>query len=219
MTTDSMWLNRHFRLLWIITAAVALADLVFVGHLLGLDSNQWASWVQALGSIAAILGAFFISARQSRDAMAISAQQSKDAIAAIRKADEIAFERRSRSVVSIAAIATDHARMCLHMCSDTRWYYLQFHWIDYLGASFRMVHVALLAVQPTELGSVEAISAWSRLKTEIEWIQQAMARADAYADSCEQTGNDPVRIDDVAMIRGHAEMIVAASDDLKAALI
>jgi len=46
----------------------AMVDLVFLGRSFSLDAGQWASWVQAVGSIAAILGAVWAAVHATSSA-------------------------------------------------------------------------------------------------------------------------------------------------------
>lgn len=64
MTTRIWRLAESPRSILIATFAVAVAT-VFVGNYYDLDKNQWASWVQAVGSVMAILVAVWVSWHQA----------------------------------------------------------------------------------------------------------------------------------------------------------
>ena len=83
-------------------AISATAALISWGLAAGLDKSEWASWVQAVGSIAAILVAFRLGAKQS-----------KDAIAAIVFGYDHATYRKYQAYSVIVQAALRHSETCL----------------------------------------------------------------------------------------------------------
>lgn len=59
--------NRRLAALALASVAIIWAWIAFRGPLPTLGPGEWAAWVQALGSIAAIVGAAWISDRQGRE--------------------------------------------------------------------------------------------------------------------------------------------------------
>ena len=76
--------------IWIVAGLVALGD-----HF-DLNKSEWASWVQAVGSVAALAVAVFIMAKQARSAAALVADS-----------DRISLVRRGSAVEAL--IANAHA--------------------------------------------------------------------------------------------------------------
>jgi hypothetical protein len=63
MTTIIKWLNNPYSLGFLLCAAV-IADLISWGFVADLNKSEWASWVQGIGTIAAIAGTFLAADRQ-----------------------------------------------------------------------------------------------------------------------------------------------------------
>jgi hypothetical protein len=78
-------------LTWLCFAPLTFVLLYSVGSIIGFDNLKavkgevWAAWVQAIGSIAAIWGAIWISSRQARSAMLQSRQQTSQRLDAIAR--------------------------------------------------------------------------------------------------------------------------------------
>lgn len=75
--------------------------IAWVGNSLGLDKNSWAGWVQAIGSIVAILAAVFISKYQHQ-----KSEQAADDTAALQK---LALLRAIQEVVMMGEKYVDIA--------------------------------------------------------------------------------------------------------------
>jgi hypothetical protein len=67
MTRIFRWLNTPFGLI-IQISIWSTVDLIILGRSFSLDAGQWASWVQAIGSIAAILGAVWAAVHATSNA-------------------------------------------------------------------------------------------------------------------------------------------------------
>lgn len=91
MTTITKWLNNPYVLSFLLWATV-IAYLVSWGFAADLNKSEWASWVQGVGTIAAVAAAFFVADWQVK-------QQRKNAAALVRQMfyptafalDELAF--------------------------------------------------------------------------------------------------------------------------------
>lgn len=82
-----------------IVAPLVIAILVWRLGPIGPDSQTAAAWVQAVGSIAAIIGAFWISNRQA-----------SAAIQAVNTAHKLEQRDRRRSILAVAEACAEHAR-------------------------------------------------------------------------------------------------------------
>ena len=67
-----------------------MLDLVLVGRGAGLNASEWASWVQAIGSIAALAVAIYVMSRQNKHAARL-----------LIDTDMLAFRRRAAGVKAI----------------------------------------------------------------------------------------------------------------------
>jgi hypothetical protein len=65
MTTFINWLNRPLTL-FLLVVVFSVGDLIILGSAFELSKSDWASWVQAIGSVAAIGAALFIMDRQNK---------------------------------------------------------------------------------------------------------------------------------------------------------
>jgi hypothetical protein len=131
----------------IIVSGVAVAVSICIGFLVGLSKSDWASWVQAIGSIGAIAGAFYLGERQAK----------------------VAERARRELVVAVAEFAFDAAQ-------DTVRFFLydpdrKRIDSDYLFTRLADGLVALRAVPLHEVGSAEAIKAIIKLRRVIERIE------------------------------------------------
>jgi hypothetical protein len=77
MTTFLRWVNNPVVVVLLLTAG-ALTDLVLLGRAYDLGKSDWASWIQAVGSIAAIAGAFAITQVQAGQQRKLLADQSAE---------------------------------------------------------------------------------------------------------------------------------------------
>lgn len=64
MTTIIKWLSNAYVLGMLVTAGI-VTDFIVFGREAGFEKADWASWVQAVGSIFAIVGAFAIGKHQA----------------------------------------------------------------------------------------------------------------------------------------------------------
>lgn len=60
MTRIIAWLNNPIFLAFLLAVGLTV-DLVLIGRYYCLNASEWASWVQAIGSIAAILGSVWVA--------------------------------------------------------------------------------------------------------------------------------------------------------------
>lgn len=97
MTTFLKWHNSPLVIL-VLLCTGAIVDLVLVGREFDLSKSDWASWVQAIGSIAAILFAYVLGEKQA-----------KVAFASVREADKIAAQRKFDSILAVADSAKAYA--------------------------------------------------------------------------------------------------------------
>lgn len=137
---------------WLVLSAIKLS---------GIDSTVVASWVQAFGSIGAIIGAFAVANRQTRNQQLHLDQQKAG---------------RLESMHAVVQIVADHARAMGEFAKDKPAdYAFQNFWNIALGGSFQAVVQALKAMPVHELGKADLvvqcmaiIGAMTRMQTDIE---------------------------------------------------
>jgi hypothetical protein len=127
----------------------------------GIDSTVVASWVQAFGSIGAIIGAFAVANRQTRKQQRHLDQQKVG---------------RLESMHAVVQIAADHARVLGEFAKDKPAdHAFKTFWNVALGGSFQAVVQALKAIPVHELGKAELvvqcmtiIGAMTRMHSDVE---------------------------------------------------
>ncbi|NHZ94587.1 hypothetical protein [Massilia sp. CCM 8734] len=92
-----LWKKSRFWLLLF----VAVMNLVNIGLDMNLTREHWASWVQAVGSIAALVVAIYVMSRQNAHAARLIAQ-----------ADSVALTRRANTV----SVVVESAYWQIHAC-------------------------------------------------------------------------------------------------------
>jgi hypothetical protein len=127
-----------------------------------MGAAEWASWVQAIGSIGAIIGAYYFGERQAQ--------------AAVRSAfeiDALSEVKRQKSYFEIVAAACDYAnRISKHFSSD---------WVNKIGITLEYDEQiaaslidAISAVPIHDLGTDERVRAWIDTKIALVYFQNAM---------------------------------------------
>jgi hypothetical protein len=112
MTTIIKWLNNPY-VLGLLIVAGATVDLILWGFDADLNKSEWASWVQAVGSIAAIFGAFAIAASQDKKTRDAEIRQRVDgqllarALAVRNMVQVITYALENANVVLTAAVEGD----------------------------------------------------------------------------------------------------------------
>lgn len=92
------------KLLFFLESALLICALIAVAvvlSLLAVSSPDLSAWVQAVGSIAALIIAIFVMARQNRNAARLMIRQNKHATRLVADADRLATLRRAKSVQAV----------------------------------------------------------------------------------------------------------------------
>lgn len=186
-----------------LSLAVA-ANLIVVGMRFDLSKTDWSGWVQAIGSIAALLGAFILGK-----------QQSATALGAIHEADRLSAQRRANALAAIATAAAEQADRILNVFHEQGFHYIQFRLADF-DPPLDDVKAALHAVPMHEVGSYPAVTAMINLKTSTQYAQKAIQKV---SDDCGTTGSiSHWQAYDTAMLRLCADNMLRHSEELKQAL-
>lgn len=94
--------------------------LIIWGKASNLDANQWASWVQAIGGIAAVVAAILLGAQQSASAAKLAAEQSADTIAAIEYSSNLTAKEKRKGLVLLLETVFSYADQCYILLKDGR---------------------------------------------------------------------------------------------------
>lgn len=166
------WLYRrypHFRQFpfgWRLSKRTAMSalTLVLVGCLIrwgireDLKAADWASWVQAFGSIGAIVGAWIIGRAQSKSALEHALQ--------LRDREHV---ERVRALFPIAARAFELVQDLEREPCDS------YYQITYSESSFRTCLKALAAIPLHELGSYALVQGYMEMQQALEAAALAAA--------------------------------------------
>jgi hypothetical protein len=151
-------------------AVVILSAIIVVQNVWGLSKTDWAAWVQAIGSIGAILGAFYLGSRQAQ-------WQAR------------AEDRRIRAkYLSIANVAIGYVEVILDSARPDSGGML----LAGIEAQ-RLIETtsAMKAIPLHELGSPDVIVAWSTFIKNLRWLNETYANVTDSNTAFPQTANAP----------------------------
>jgi hypothetical protein len=175
-----------------LAGAALLLAIWRIGATFDLNKSEWAAWVQAVGSITAIGGAFVLGEIQARSSLANELK--------IRQRD---LERKNKSILSIAATAREYAvaMEAMYQFGPPNLMELQF---KYDSETLGHVINAIDVVPMHDLGSIEAVFALLQIKTSTVYLHKhldkdlkAASEMNASGESCE-TFRDDLKITIVA---------------------
>lgn len=128
-----------------------------------LANDGLSGWVEAIGTILAILGAFIVGSRQSKAAEAISLG-----------IDRAAWQRKQSAILEIAAVANTYAKSIYDtFATDT----FDIYKIDGCSTTaIRGVLDALSQIPLLDLNSVQAVSALLSMKENMSHLQDMITR-------------------------------------------
>ncbi|WP_290602339.1 hypothetical protein [Janthinobacterium sp.] len=157
METIKKWANSPFVIGTLIVICLITA-LISTGLLCDLNKSEWAYWVQALGSIGAIFGAYFLGERQS----------TKAAEAAINLRDK---DRSTKldSIFAICTAALNRAELVERIFCRTETERDR-RFFDYDHSLLTGVAAALDAIPLHEIGQADAVIATLELKDQVRFL-------------------------------------------------
>jgi type IV secretory pathway TrbL component len=122
-------------------------------------ADAMASWMQAIGSVAAILGAYWIGERQSASTL----------------------KRRLGAYAAVAKSARDQAMNVSDLAAALNGQQFNRNWIDQNGPVYRSAFASTESIPLSDLGTAEAVRALIVLKT-------ALARMERFIDVQAEAG-------------------------------
>jgi hypothetical protein len=150
------------KLLWSYCCAVlAVGSIIVAQNMWSLNKSDWASWVQAVGSIAAIIGAYVIGERQS-----------KATLESAREAHHVAEE--SKRVSRFAVLRAAHNRASLIRAALTKGE-PPLNLIEvYHSSIIDSLVLAMSSIPVSELGSDEAVDAFILFSGQFVFLRKAL---------------------------------------------
>ena len=164
------WYNKYAVLVGILVLWMVGYYLIDWGK---LNPSEWASWAQAVGSLVAIVAAFYIGERQARITLA-----------AVREADQLAEAKRIESLIGMADIADAIARKCLEVYRPDGFFSLGVSMAQ-VDDPLEIVNIGLSGVPLHEVGSGHAVSALILLRTGCHHLERALDRAEEWRNRSE----------------------------------
>lgn len=152
-------------------AGAAIVVFLFYGliqvlRLKGVASGEAAGWMQAIGSIAAIGGAYAIGERQA-----------KATLSAATKTQELAEAKRLSAIFAICAAAKNRTDIVRDIfCSDV--YESGKRFMEYDHSLIRSVINAIGAVPVHEIGNSEAATALMDIKDQLDFLIRSIDEFD-----------------------------------------
>lgn len=160
MTTISAWMKNTY-VITVLLIVFTVVDLVLLGRYAELSKSDWASWVQAIGSIGAIIVAFLVADASSRRARA--------------QAHEMEQRQIDRKHQSICAILDDAVLQCQEVLYEaeltdrlTKFSFL----VTYDPIAFAAVLTSIQAIPLHELSGYNAVRGISALRNAMIAIQR-----------------------------------------------
>ncbi len=140
-------------------AIPVLGGLVWLGLSLELSKSDWAAWVQALGSIAAIAGAWLIGKSQAKAAF----------LHALRLRERERYDR----VHAVFPIAARAHELIAELDAEP---YDEYYKERYSEASFRVCMKAIEAIPLHELGNFGLVEGYMEMQQALEAAAHAAAK-------------------------------------------
>lgn len=150
----------NYLLLFAACATAGFLSGVFAAHLPG-DSSAWASWIQAVGSIVAILGAYYVGERQGRTALA-----------SVERGHTLAERAKRRAILAIGEAAFERAKKIENVLKGEKPRENMF--LVYDKSIARSISGALSAIQLQDVGSREGVLAILDIRDQFVFLEQSM---------------------------------------------
>lgn len=183
---------------WAMTLFLFVATLLIVHWTRG--SIPWdkldSGWIQAIGSIAAILFAIVIGERQAANALTT-----------VREADHLSARRKYDSIIALAESTETFMSAISNCFSDGKMGYLHFRGA-YRKAAFDSLADAVNAVSAQDLGSYNSIVSWTLLREAVVNFQGNMTRVQTFISGQRTDGgvNQVLDYDSTAIKLCHSQV-------------
>lgn len=185
-------------------ATVEIINCSFVVHAKQVpEPNEWAAWVQAIGSIAAIAGSFFLGERQS-----------KKAIEAVRFGDSLALNRKRVVLWDLVSATVDIATEARKIFKEDSFGYLDFV-IQNAEENLAELIREISLIPLHEVASAESSKHLVSLKMSLGYLQRQFVRAAAVAE--QQQGNWSIKFD-ASALHLNCDHIIGNAKTLKSLL-
>lgn len=170
-----------------------------------MDATVSAYWVQAVGSITAIVFAYFLGDRQSRVALR-----------AVSEADRLAAYRKVKAILAVTDAAQSHAFGAMKAFNEDGFDYLVLK-LRYDDETMKNLIDAFAAIPIHELGTYNSVAAILRIRNSMRYFQNHINRCMAQAEASRDPSTGGVKsfqLFDTAAIRMCLEEIIACNKTL-----
>ncbi|WP_213306014.1 hypothetical protein [Paraburkholderia sacchari] len=140
------------------------------------SADAMASWMQAIGSIAAILGAYWVGERQSATAARTA-----------REFEKASLTRRLSAYAAVAKSARDQATNVSALAENLNGQQFYLDWVDQNGPVFRSAFASTESIPLHDLGSAEAVRALIVLKTALARMERFIEAQGEHGELDEST--------------------------------
>ena len=144
------WYNKWAIL--VIAAAIGLAGYNGIPWC-KMGVAEWAYWVQAIGSIVAISGAFFLGDRQARSSVRL-----------VVYADRVTAIRKAKAILAVTNAAQAHTSRAMKAFDSDGFSYIALA-CNYEDTTMQSLIQALADIPAHEVGSYNAVAAILRIRT------------------------------------------------------
>jgi hypothetical protein len=142
-----------------------LVNLLWWGFSENLTKVEWASWVQAIGSVGAITFAYFIGK-----------QQAAATLQSVRDADRLAALRRYDSILAVADAALNYAKEIAKSFAPKQASYMHLR-MTHSDQLMQNMMDSLQIIPAHEMGSYHAVSAFLTLRNAMHDFRGNVKRA------------------------------------------
>lgn len=198
-------LNTPVSLLFFLTV-VCCGNLLFWGYASNLNKSEWASWVQAAGSVLAIVAAFVLGERQS-----------VKALEGIRTAERLVVQRKIECIIGIADACAEFGKQHGAAFQPHGFPYLTIMITEW-DVDIRHLVTALDAIPIHEIGSMNAVSALIELKKNTTYLERALTKASNHAQGPNAQDDNGYVMYDTAFITINCDQVQKRAARLKEVL-
>jgi hypothetical protein len=163
-------------------AVIVAATITVVQNIWCLSKADWAAWVQAIGTIAAILSAYLIGARQS-----------KDARLQVEDGERRALRRKNDAYLAVAEVAYKRADSLRPAFSGLSGNELMLAFL-FNESEFNTARLAMNAIPLYELGNTDAILNFTAFKDAFGYISDIASKLQQTSMDADPHAADPLGI-------------------------
>lgn len=151
-----------------VVVVLSLMGMTLMIRASSLWSQEAAGWAQAIGSVAAIFGAYFLGERQAKAALAVVAET-----------DRIVVRRKNDAILALVDTAVN-ATLRVRQAFDKEGFTVLLLHVNYDEKIMESLIDALGSVPAYELGTFNSVAAYSRLRVALFHFHSHVKRAEQH---------------------------------------